>query len=214
MKNKIGLLGGTFNPVHLGHIELGKRVLMAFNLDRILYILSANPPHKNPVDLPPAPIRWEMLNRALSSYPNLVPCDVEMKRSSPSWTYQTVTVLKSLYSKQDLCFMSGSEGFLKIKTWKNYRMLLSTICFIVILRKKGHKEKVQTLLQEENVPVCQNRDVQPDTPCIRFYSYESDTLQLSSTLIREKIRRSEPVNQLVSGEVWKFMKENKLYGFQ
>ncbi|MCK4836215.1 MAG: nicotinate (nicotinamide) nucleotide adenylyltransferase [Candidatus Aminicenantes bacterium] len=213
MKNKIGLLGGTFNPVHHGHIELGQRVLNAFNLNKILYIISANPPHKNTVDLPPAPVRWEMLKRALTSFPNLVPCDVEMKRSNPSWTYRTINILKSQYSGQNFYFLSGSEGFLKIKTWKNYRKLLSSVFFIVILRKGGHKEKLETLLKEENVSFCYDQNSSPALPCIHFYSYESDKLQLSSTLIREKIQVCESVGKLVPKEVLKFMKENNLYGF-
>lgn len=214
MNNKIGLLGGTFNPVHLGHIELGKRVLKAFDLDEILYVLSARPPHKERSELIPARHRWKMLNLALDSHPHLVPCDIEMERSSPSWTYQTIGILKSRYPDQRFYFLSGSEGFLRIRTWRNYRMLLSEVNFIVILRKSGHRERLEDLLQEENAPVCRRGDAHPPDPCVWFYRYGSDHLTLSSTKIREKIKRGQPVSRLVPAEVWKYMKENNLYGCQ
>jgi nicotinate-nucleotide adenylyltransferase len=212
MNNKIGLLGGTFNPIHLGHIELGQQVLRAFGLDRILYVLSAHPPHKGKSGLIPARTRWKMLNMALDPYHHLVPCDIEMKRSSPSWTYQTLTILKSRYPEQVLYFLSGSEGFLKIRTWRNYRMLLSAVSFIVILRKSGHKEELEALLRQEKVPVCPVKSDHSGDPCVFFYQYQSDTLGLSSTQIREKISRKEPVNRLIPGSVWEFIKENNLYG--
>src|SRR5512137_1629981 len=92
--HRVGLLGGTFNPVHRGHIELGLRVREDFGLDRILYILSARPPHKRNRGVPDARVRFRMLEKALKPYPELVPCDMEIGRAEPSWTIDTILELK------------------------------------------------------------------------------------------------------------------------
>ena len=205
MKNKIGLLGGTFNPVHLGHIELGLRILDAFQLEKILYILSAYPPHKKNKKIVPAEIRWKMLNKALDSFPQLVPCDIEMKRSTWSWTVDTVKELRKKFPGTEFYFISGSEGFQKIRTWKNYKNLLNSLTFIVVLRKPGHKQAVETLLQEENITLS------PHSPSVHIFYYESDKLFISSTLIREKIKLSQQIDDFVEKEVKKIMEEYKLY---
>ena len=205
MKNKIGLLGGTFNPIHLGHIELGLQILDAFQLEKILYILSAYPPHKKNKKIVPAEIRWKMLNKALEPFPQLVPCDIEMKRSTWSWTVDTVKELRKKFPGTEFYFISGSEGFLKIRTWKNYKNLLNSLTFIVVLRKPGHKQAVEILLKEENI------SLSPHYPSVHIFYYESDKLFISSTLIREKMKLSQQIDDFVVKEVKKIMEEYKLY---
>lgn len=199
MSKRTGLLGGTFNPIHRGHIELGLQILRAYHLDNILYILSAHPPHKTHIDLAPAEARWEMLTRALKPYPQLTPCDIEMKRPTLSWTIDTVSQLKMKSPDTQFFFISGSEGFLKIRTWKDYKTLLHTLPFIVVLRDPAHAPAVETLLNEEKVEGAY------------LFSYESDKMDISSTLIREKIKQSQPIDGLVEAEVKKIMEEYKLY---
>jgi len=214
MRHRIGLLGGTFNPVHLGHVDLGLKIQAAFRLDKILYILSARPPHKKQANIAPAAVRWQMLKKALKPFPRLVPCDIEMRRSTYSWTCLTVAQLREEYPDDTFYFISGSEGFLKIKTWKNYTELLASLSFIVVLRTERDKQKVETLLREENLVPCYDdrgfTETEP-TPTIHVYSYQSDKLSISSTLIRKKRGLCEDVDDLVDREVKKIMLENKLY---
>lgn len=205
-KGKVGLLGGTFNPIHRGHVDLGLRIREAFNLDKIFYILSAQPPHKADMDIAPPEIRWRMLNKALKPFPQLVPCDIEMKRPTMSWTVDTVDELKQLYPETDFYFISGSEGFLKIRTWKSYKRLLGSLSFIVVVRKPGHEEAVDVLLSGENL------SLQSPSPSVRLFSYRSETLSISSTLIRGKVKDSQRIDEFVEEEVKKIMEENNLYG--
>lgn len=220
MKSKIGLLGGTFNPIHRGHIELGLKIREAFLLKEILYILSARPPHKKGAEIAPMDLRWKMLVKALEPFPHLVPCDIEMGRAVDSWTIDTVDELIARYPDQQYYFISGSEGFLKIKTWKNYKKLLNTLSFIVVLRKDPHQAAIEQLLKEEGLFPYYSSDItgpKPDDPAgkpaVYIFSYRSENLLISSTLIRQKIKLSgyKLIENLVSQEVKKIMEENNLY---
>jgi nicotinate-nucleotide adenylyltransferase len=215
MINKIGILGGTFNPIHNGHVDLGLRILEAFNLDRVLYILSAKPPHKPHQEIVPVELRWKMLNIVLKSFPSLEPCPIEMERPGLSWTIDTVNVLRSQHPEAQLYFISGSEGFLKIRTWKDYRTLMKAISFIVVLRKSGHRQKVIELLKEENIPICDEADQgqRPTSPCANLFSYESDQLPISSTMIREKIKSCRPIDPFLDKRIKKIIEEYGLYGY-
>lgn len=219
MKPRIGLLGGTFNPIHRGHIELGLQIREAFQLKEILYILSARPPHKKGLGIAPIDLRWKMLKKALEPFPYLAPCDMEMRRATDSWTIDTVTELITQYSNQQYYFISGSEGFLKIKTWKNYKKLLNTLYFIVVLRMRLHQTPVEQLLKEEGLTPYYGSDMTRQQtnpagkPAVYIFSYQAEHLFLSSTLIRKTIKSSgyKFIENFVGEEVKKIMEENKLY---
>ncbi len=219
MKSNIGLLGGTFNPIHRGHVELGLKIREAFHLREILYILSARPPHKKGLEIAPIDLRWKMLEKALGPFPHLVPCDIEMRRAADSWTIDTVNELITQDSDQQYYFISGSEGFLKIKTWKNYKKLLNTLSFIVVLRKEPDGTSVEQLLKQEGIipyyssDITQQKPNPAGKPAVYIFSYQSEHLFISSTLIRKKIKISgyKLIENFVGEEVKKIMEENKLY---
>lgn len=216
---RIGLLGGTFNPIHRGHIDLGVKIREAFHLREILYILSARPPHKKGLEIAPIDLRWKMLKKALEPFPHLVPCDIEMRRTTDSWTIDTVNQLITQYSDQQYYFISGSEGFLKIKTWKNYKKLLNTLSFIVVIRKEPDRTAVEQLLKEEGLIPYYRSDITQQKPnpagksAVYIFSYQSEYLFISSTLIRNKIKLSgyKLIENFVFEEVKKIMEENRLY---
>jgi len=232
---RTGLLGGTFNPVHRGHIELGLKIKAAFALDRILYILSAQPPHKKKQPMPAAELRLAMLTAALLPYPGLLPCDLELRRRGDSWTIDTIRSLKAENPDERFYFITGSEGFLKIRTWKEYRRLLRGVFFIIVLRRANHRPKVEKLLREEGVPFgpeCENaaapsaprqtgpsapRQTGPSAPrqtgppAAFLLAYVSDYLELSATAIRKMISRGQDISPFVETNVLKIMEENKLY---
>jgi nicotinate-nucleotide adenylyltransferase len=210
-QRKTGLLGGTFNPVHRGHIELGLKIKAAFGLDRVLYILSAQPPHKKCQPLPPAELRFAMLKTALRPYPGLLPCDLELQREGYSWTIDTIRELKTAQPAECFYFITGSEGFLKIRTWKDYRQVLHEVFFIIVMRRDGHRQKVERLLQEEGIPFgLAGRDSQ-QPPAAFLHAYVSDYLDLSATAIRKKVSCGQDVSPYVEKNVQKIMEEIKLY---
>lgn len=208
---KTGLLGGTFNPVHHGHIELGLRIQQAFGLDRVLYILSARPPHKKRQALPPAELRLAMLRAALKPHPGLEPCDLELRRKGFSWTIDTLRELKAAHAGERFYFITGSDGFLKIRTWKEYRQVLREVLFIIVLRSRRHRAPVERLLREEGVPLRAEGSEGQEPPGAFLHSYVSDYLELSATAIRRKRCHGQDVSPYVEKNVHKIMEEIKLY---
>ena len=209
--NKTGILGGTFNPVHNGHIDLGLHVLKNFDLDSVRYILSARPPHKTGKIVAPVRLRWEMLKKGLEPYPELIPDDIEIKRKSYSWTIDTVRTLTGLYNDSTLYFISGSEGFLKIATWKNYRKLFELIRFIVVLRDPEHENKVLEILENEGIQTASGEAADNKMPSVRFFTYESEYMALSSTKIREMLKEGISTEGLLNNKVREIIEENDLY---
>ncbi|MCX6556372.1 MAG: hypothetical protein NTW95_02915 [Candidatus Aminicenantes bacterium] len=190
------------------------RIKAAFGLDKILYILSAHPPHKKLQALAAAELRLAMLREALRPYPGLVPCDLELRRPGESWTIDTVRQLKSNSPTERFYFITGSEGFLKIKTWKAYRQLLAEVFFIIVMRQGGHRARVERLLLSESIPFGMEPGQGPhpsQPPAAFLYAYASETLTLSATAIRKKVARGECVSPWVEKGVQTIMEENKLY---
>lgn len=209
---RTGILGGTFNPVHNGHIDLGLRVLGDFGLGLIRYILSARPPHKNEAEIVSANLRWEMLKAGLEQYKELIPDDTEIKRDEYSWTIDTVKQLLKNFPDNKFFFLSGSEGFLKIRTWKEYGKLLKLINFIVIMRDIKQESEVTGLLKKDGITPVLHGEPELSIPAVYYYSYKSDYLYLSSTRIRDLAGKGERIDGLVNKKVREIIEENNLYG--
>jgi nicotinate-nucleotide adenylyltransferase len=153
-----------------------------------------------------------MLVEALAKHKKLVPCDLEMERKTPSWTIDTVNLFHKKFPKYHFYFISGSEGFLNIPLWKNYKTLLKLIPFIVLLRSEEHLKKIKALAKREGVGVCENFNKEDyHSSKIYIYRYKSDKLDISSTLIRNNSRNKKSIKGLVTGEVEQIMKELNLY---
>ncbi|HDP93908.1 MAG TPA: nicotinate (nicotinamide) nucleotide adenylyltransferase [Candidatus Aminicenantes bacterium] len=212
MSRDIGLLGGTFNPVHRGHVDLGIRAQKTFRLDRILYVLSAHPPHKSRKNVADAEARLEMLRAALAPYPQFWASDIEMHRQGRSYSIDTVERLQRRYPRDRFFFISGSEGFLDIPTWKEWRRLLQTIVFIVVLRKAGHLDGLRSLLRAEGVPMRMYPLRFHDPPGVNVLVYDSETLPFSSTRIRRWRRGGPEAVEMLDPCVENVMEEKGLYG--
>ena len=209
---RTGILGGTFNPIHNGHVDIGLRVRARFNLDSVRYILSARPPHKNTADIVPADLRWRMLEAGLAPHPELIPDDIEIRRDEYSWTIDTVREMISLYPDDTFYFLSGSEGFLKIRTWKEYNVLFNLINFIVVMRTGEQEEAVTRLLRKEGITPSVYGQGERKKTAVHFYTYESEFLHLSSTKVRKIAAEGGKIDNLVNIKVKEIIEENNLYG--
>ena len=134
---RLGLLGGSFNPVHNGHLAIARQTREALGLDQILFVPTSHPPHKPNDSLAPAQDRYEMVRLAIASDPSLAISDVEIRRPGKSYSIDTVRMLQQAYGTQaQLFFLIGLDAFLDFPSWREPQTLLE-LCRFVILSRPG-----------------------------------------------------------------------------
>ena len=135
MSSRIGLLGGTFNPIHNAHLAIARQAREMLELDRVVMIPSGDPPHKPPTGLASAKDRYEMVRLAVASDPQFGVSDVDVRRSGKSYSIDTVRLLQQEYGKETrLYFLIGLDAFLEFPTWREPETLLTLCCFVVLSR--------------------------------------------------------------------------------
>ncbi|HXV68693.1 MAG TPA: nicotinate-nucleotide adenylyltransferase [Nitrospira sp.] len=135
---RLGLLGGSFNPIHRGHLTIANLVREQLQLDRVLFIPTGDPPHKRGGSLAPAPERLEMVRLAIAGSPYFEVSDIEVNRTGKSYTIDTVQELQQQYGPStELFFIIGLDAFLDFPDWKEPRKLLRACRFVVVPRP-GH----------------------------------------------------------------------------
>ena len=189
---KIGLFGGTFNPVHLGHVKLVENFKDKLNLDKVLVIPTAQPPHKEMAELVSSEDRINMCKIAFSHIAEV--SDIEISRGGKSYTVLTLEELKKIYPDDELYFLVGSDMLLSFKRWYRWEDILSmcTLC----------------ATDRNNEESCRETDPEFFRKII-FCDFEKTIV--SSTEVREKIERKEDVSHLISEEVFNYIKEKGLY---
>jgi len=138
LAHRIGILGGTFNPIHYGHLAAAEEIRDRLMLDRVLFIPSYLPPHKHEEDVPSAVQRLEMVRLATCGNSYFEPSDIEIKRGGRSYTIDTIEALRRVYPGTELYFITGLDSFLEIRTWKQWEKLLTLSFFVVISRPGFH----------------------------------------------------------------------------
>jgi nicotinate-nucleotide adenylyltransferase len=132
---RLGLLGGSFNPVHNGHLAIARQTREALGLDQVLFIPTSQPPHKPNNSLAPAQNRYEMVHMAIASDPTFAISDVEIRRPGKSYTIDTVRLLQQEYGAQtQLFFLIGLDAFLDFPSWRDPQTLLALCTFVVLSR--------------------------------------------------------------------------------
>ena len=201
---KIGIMGGTFNPVHHGHLVTAQEALDQFGLDEVIFIPTGDPPHKIEDLLAHAEDRYLMTVIATSSNSSFFVYRVEIDRKGKSYTIDTVKELRKLFgSGSELYFITGADAILEILTWKNTREIVTLAKFIAATRP-GHdlskiKELKTTLFDSE------------DEADRRIFIMEIPALAISSTDIRQRIKIGRPVNYLVPEGVNNYILKHGLY---
>jgi nicotinate-nucleotide adenylyltransferase len=137
VQQRIGILGGTFNPIHYGHLAAASDVRERLKLDLVLFIPSFLPPHKQEEGLPSATQRLEMVRLAVSGNPGFAVSDIEVSRGGRSYTIDTVEALDSSFPNAKLFFITGLDSFLDIPTWHRWETLLKK-CFFVVISRPGY----------------------------------------------------------------------------
>lgn len=185
---KIGIYGGSFNPVHNGHIFIVNYALEFLKLDKLLVIPIGIPSHKKNI-LVDGTIRIKMCREAFKKEKRIEVLDLEIKREKISYTYDTLLEIKKLYKNAEIYEILGEDSAENFKSWKNYKDILK-LCKIVIFKRKGYKNN---LIENEVIEL------------------EHKYLFYSSTDIREKVKNNKSIHRDVPMEVEKIIKEEKLY---
>jgi nicotinate-nucleotide adenylyltransferase len=215
-RQRIGLLGGTFNPVHKGHIRAAEEVRRRFGLSRVLFIPSYIPPHKQTADIASPEDRFAMVKLALRSHPGMEASPVEIEAREKSYSIITLNKLKAAYADASIFFIVGVDAFLEIMTWKSYREVLEQCRFIVTSRPGFELAKAREALPAEyagEIGECSRPGPVGDDILARFriYLLPIKALDISSSEIRRRVRAGKPIRGIVPGPVEEYIRSHRLY---
>lgn len=189
---RIGVFGGSFDPIHNGHILLAEAARKEFKLDKIIFVPAKQPPHKRSRALSPDKDRLQMLIMALEPYPSFEISYFEIKKKSTTYTYQTVRYFKTKYSDSKFYFIMGSDSLCEIRTWKKW-LTLTKSCEFITGKRSG-------VMLNGRLPYIQSA---------KFVTVKIP--KVSSSSIRERVKRGMPIQQLVPKPVKKYILKNGLY---
>jgi nicotinate-nucleotide adenylyltransferase len=210
---RIGVLGGTLDPIHCGHLAAATAARDAFDLPRVLVVPSHVPPHR-PVQPVASPFhRFAMAALAVSGVPRVEACDDELRAAGPSYTADTLERLHARgFTPADIFFVTGADAFADIATWRRYPEVLDLAHFVVVSRP-GYD--IGALA--ERLPDLRDRmrpagaPARTDTGTLIFL-LQAPTPEVSSTIVRVRLRRGEGLAGLVPPLVETHIRQHRLYG--
>ncbi len=192
-KRKIGILGGTFDPVHLGHLVLAEQVKEKLRLDQVIFIPSASPPHKTKQRLSSAQDRFQMAALALEGNREFSISDLELKREGLSYTVDTLKTIKKAYRNSEIYFLIGSDMLDEIHTWRDPEQIYKLVKMVIAIRPGFDRFDHDNHFAKKSIIV-------PITG-----------IDISSTRIRKMVREGKSIRYLVPLKVEEYIKKKKLY---
>ncbi len=210
---RIGLLGGTFNPLHNGHFHIAEAVLQFCNLEQVWFIPTAKPPHKELAYATPFKHRLAMLEATLVDYPTFISCDIEGRRGGISYSVETLRQLSAIYPQHDFYFIMGFDSFQEIALWKEYPRLFE-FANIVVTARPGFHGSLQEFLP---VAIADRFCYDSDSKNLHFdtgFSLISVTYtnhDISSTEIRHHLAEKLDITEHLPIPVIDYIRAHKLY---
>lgn len=189
MKRRVGILGGTFDPPHLGHLIIANEVLQALQLDEIRFMPNQEPPHKQKDKWISNDDRINMLTLSIADHPCFAIEKIELERKGRSYTYDTVLLPREREPEIEFYFIIGADMIEYLPKWYKIDQLLKLIQFVGVNRP-NHSQKTEYPILHVTIP----------------------DINISSTLIRTRISENKSVKYLISDNVWNYIKEHQLYG--
>lgn len=211
---RIGILGGTFNPIHLGHLRSAEEVCEAQRLDRVLFIPSATPPHKRADGLAAAVHRLAMVRLAIAGNPRFRVSTIEVERRGRSYSVDTLRALRAQLPAVRFFFIMGIDAFREIATWKEYRAIFDLCDLIVTSRPPVPEPQLRRAL-----PVAVRGDFcyRQRTKALehrtgtRIISQRITDLDISASDIRQRLREGVSIRYLVPASVQRYIERQQLY---
>ena len=213
----IGILGGTFDPIHNGHLRIAQEALEQCGLSQVRFVPSGTPPHR-PAPHAPAKARWEMVRLALNGHPDFLVDVREVFRTDPCYTVDTLTALRAeLGAQQPLSLILGGDAFLQLHTWHEWKHLFD-LAHIVVLQRAGGPplgnamNNADAALQTEyRARLVPGASALHETPHGAIFVADMPALEISSTDIRRRCAERKSVRYLVPDVVVNYINTHKLY---
>jgi len=198
--SKIGILGGTFNPIHLAHLYIAYEAKSQLSLDKIIFMPAGSPPHKKDKEVLEASLRYNMVCEAIKSYEDFEISDYEIHKTGYSYTYETLEKFKS--ENNELYFITGADCLMDIEKWKKPEEIFKLSRLVVFNRPSYSKKNL--IIQKDKIEMKFNTS-------IKFLDIID--LEISSSMIRKRIKEGKRVDFFLSKEVLNFIKENNIYNY-
>ncbi len=195
----IAVFGGSFNPIHLGHIKLITTIKEQCDIDKVILVPTGITPHKSNAEMVSSEHRYNMCKLAVNGLDFVEVSDIEIKRQGKSFTYITLNSLKELYSKDKLHLIVGADMFLTLESWRNPQEIFNVASIITVPRDdadynvlKNYAEYLQTLGAE-------------------CFVLKNSVMDVSSSLVRSEIKNNNSVTNYVCNDVMNYITDNNLY---
>ena len=199
---RIGIFGGTFDPPHLGHLMLVAEALDQLSLDRVLWVLTPEPPHKQGQDRESLDDRLAMLHLTISEYPQYTLSRVDIDRPPPLYAVDTVRLLAQKYPQTELVYLIGGDSLHDLPNWHNPGELVQVVSYLGVMRRPADHADLPAL--EQILPGLSQKILNIDAPL----------LEISSSAIRTHIATGRPFRHYLPVGVYFFIRERQLYGYR
>jgi nicotinate-nucleotide adenylyltransferase len=202
---KIGIMGGTFNPIHYGHLVTAEEALIQFHLERVIFIPTGQPSHKTTGKIASPEDRYLMTVMATASNREFYVSRIEIDKKGKSYTIDTLRELKKIYGKNsELFFITGADAILEILTWKDTEEIIALCKFIAATRPGYNISKMEDLKKR-----LFSKKIEMAEQCL--FIMEIPALAISSTDIRNRIKTNRPIKYLLPESVSSYLLKNELY---
>ncbi len=217
---RIGIFGGVFNPIHFGHLRAAEEVRTALDMDRVMFVTAARPPHKS-LEIAAASDRLKMVQDAIRDNPNFISSSLELNRPAASFSIHTIEELRGNYPSAEFCFVMGIDAFLDFSTWLQPEKILSLSDIAIISRPPFGFDRIAdspfltkiTGGELDSLKDGKTRMIKKSSTAGRkIYLTNITPLGISSTLIRKLVKNGGSIKYLLPAAVESYILSNKLYG--
>jgi nicotinate-nucleotide adenylyltransferase len=210
---RVGVYGGSFDPVHLGHVLPVEETRERLALDRVLYVPAYQPPHKLASPSASAHHRFAMLALALERYPNLLLSDFEVARGGTTYTIETLRHLRAQDVDREILLVLGSDSLEQIETWRSFREILDEFRLVVVARESAPRARLEAVLPRDVTARFAPDGTRPgDTPPERTIFWGGNApVTISSTWLRRAIPAGEDLSGSLPASVAAYLRKHGLY---
>ncbi len=193
---RIGILGGTFNPVHMGHLAIAQAAVQTVNLDKVFFVPSHTPPHKRIASLASVNDRYQMVKLAILGNPKFSLSDFEVKRPGKSYTIDTLKFFQEKYVDAQIYVIIGADMVEGLSAWKDIDEILAIASFLVFDRPGSSKHLPDDIIKGRTQ---------------QFISLQMPELAISSSFLRTQVKKRKSIKYLVPDKVFEYIIMKKLY---